>query len=141
MKTTRHRPPQDTANSRFHLFARVNYRRSTLHGEKILVNSGGISPDLRVRTTPDGASQTRDGGSVAFDFVFTYSNRHTTGHRAATLQNRFTSTAPRAEEGDPLIRASSAALLSIRKTHVRRLPSDWYEAAQAARAVAASSKR
>ena len=116
-------------------------RWGTPHDEKILVNSGGILPDLRVQSTPDGASQTRDGGSAAFDFVSTYSNHHTTAHLADTLQNRFTRTAPMAEEDEPFIMAVSAALLSIHKTHVRGLPSDWYDASQAVRIVAASSKR
>ena len=118
------RPQEHREMVSFHLFVRVGSRRSTFHDEEILVNSGWISPERRVQFTPIGASQTRDGGSAAFDFVSTYSNHHATGHRAATLQNRFTRTVPSAEGDEPFIRASIAALLSMRKTHVLRLPSD-----------------
>ena len=83
--------------------------RRTLQDEKILVNSGGIAPELRLQSTPNGASQAREGGSAAFDFVFTYSNHRTAGHLAATLQKRFTKMAPRVEDDDPFIRAAKAA--------------------------------
>ena len=88
---------------------RVDSLWRTLQDEKILVNSGGIAPELRLQSTPNGASHAREGGSAAFDFVFTYSNHQTTGQLAATLQNRFTKIVPRVEDDDPFIRAAKAA--------------------------------
>ena len=74
----------------FHLFARVGSRWSTLHDGEILVNSGGISPEEREKVNAIGVSQSRDGGSSAFDFLFAYSGHQTIGKLSATLQNRST---------------------------------------------------
>ena len=100
---------QDGHITKFHLFMRVDSLWRTLQDEKILVNSGGIAPELRLQPTPNGVSQAREGGSASFDFVFTYSNHQTTGHLAATPHKRFTKMVPSVEDGDPFIRAAKAA--------------------------------
>ena len=56
----------------FHLLDRVGSRRSVPREEQILGNSGGISPDGREHSAPDGASQRREGGPAAFDFVLIF---------------------------------------------------------------------
>ena len=99
-------------------------RRSVLHEEKIPNKSGGISPDEREHIEPDGESQSREGGSAAFDFALTYSGLRTTGKRGAALQKRLTSIVHRAGDEEPFIRDARTALLAMRKTQVRGLPPD-----------------
>ena len=80
--------------------------------EGALANSGGIAPDEREQTGPDGVSQIRHGASSAFDFVFTYSSHRTIRQLDAALQNGFAEMVPMAAGGPFMVAARATVFVS-----------------------------